>query len=383
MEAAKLNQLKEEINKYSYDEATHKLFAIKGDIVDYKLNIANKESHLKGLKSGKDVKQIARIKDLKIKVEKLKTTYVALKTNEELTALERVIKRKSVKKELIEAKKELHLANKFKNEALEKEYLEAVNSYNKLSNSEKSSQKSAHLTKLADINKINETNDNLVEIEKLEAEIKDEKTKLKEYLKINRKLMHLLSRQRIKTNRYNNLAEEKKEILKLDKVKDAATIKTLEKQYKDKQGKILKYQSNSFSYWLMLLAVLIEIIYVIVFLNKMYVSYLEFPTLIINLIFILFLFLSAMKVKVYSKSWTIINFVFGCYLFVRIFAVIPFVASDRPASYDEAGELISEATSYQDLRVWLYSFTIIMIVLIFISNIRSTLKIKERDLHLN
>ena len=81
MEAAKLNQLKEEINKYSYDEATHKLFAIKGDIVDYKLNIANKESHLKGLKSGKDVKQIARIKDLKIKVEKLKTTYVALKTN--------------------------------------------------------------------------------------------------------------------------------------------------------------------------------------------------------------------------------------------------------------------------------------------------------------
>ena len=82
MEAAKLNQLKEEINKYSYDEATHKLFAIKGDIVDYKLNIANKESHLKGLKSGKDVKQIARIKDLKIKVEKLKNLFGAFSGDE-------------------------------------------------------------------------------------------------------------------------------------------------------------------------------------------------------------------------------------------------------------------------------------------------------------
>ena len=133
----------------------------------------------------------------------------------------------------------------------------------------------------------------------------------------------------------------------------------------------------------MLLVVLIELIYIIVFLNKMYVSYMEFPTLIINLVFTLFLFLSAMKIKVYNKTWTTINFIYSAYLVLRIFVVIPFIASDHEAVYDDAGQIVQQALNYQSLRQTLYILSAVMLGLILLANIRSVYKIKQRTLHLD
>lgn len=355
---------KEKISNYTYDEAVHALFAIDGQIIDYKLEIAAKVERLKALKKGKEDEQINNIKNLAIQIEKLKTTYIALKTNDEMTYFERIKNRKEIKEQLKVLKLKHKVAKKF---AVAKDYENYIDTH-------------------ADLTKIDveiATIDNISEITKINAEISALKQTLKKYKKENNELRRALKIQKIKTARYSRLAEEKKAILTLDKVKDKEKIDELEQEYHNKKGKVLKYQANSLSYWLMLLVVLLEVIYIIVFLNSMYVSYMEFPVLIINLIFTLFLFLSAMKVKVYNKTWTIINFIFSIYLIIRIFVVVPFVAVDHEALLDESGQIVQAAISYADLRTKLYVLSGIMLGLVLLANVRSYLKIRERNLHLD
>ena len=147
----------------------------------------------------------------------------------------------------------------------------------------------------------------------------------------------------------------------------------------EKYGKSLKYQYSTVSYWLMLLVIVLQIVYIIVFLNDMKINYLEFPVLIINLVITLILFLSAMKVKVHNKKWTYVNFGFSGYLIVRIFAIIPLIAHDYDEVLDEAGEVITQAISYSSLRTVLIVISAIMLGLILISSIISIKRISLRE----
>ena len=445
-------ELQKTIANYSYDEATHALFANKGQIIDYKQELSENKKLLKVLFEGKTADHIKYIRDLEINLIKSKTTYKALKTNDELTQYQRTVKRKELKVHIKNIKKQIKLAKKFTNQDSYNEYVrldkeieglkknpveleinneilqvkketlknqalyktKGLDKETYLTNKNKLTTKLNNLKEEVEKNK-NNIVDNTKEIEILENKkltvINDDKViideekvnqiktkidtlknEIREFKTRVRYENKLLNRQRIKTLRYNNLAEEKKQIkqnvvLLKKKAKNKEELvnnnKKLTKEYKEKRGKVLKYQTNSLSYYFMLLVVLLEIIYVIIFLNKMYVSYMEFPTLIVNLVFILFLFLSAMKVKVYNKGWSIINLIFAVYLIIRIFVVIPFFAADRDPVYDETGKLITDAISYVGLRNILYGFSISMIVLIALSNIYSLFKIKERNAHLN
>ncbi len=366
---------KNEIANYSYEKATHELFAIEGNIIDYKIAINNKKAFLKDLKLHKEDELIKEIANLRMQMDKLKTTYDALATNEELSYFEKVKKRKDVKKELNATKKLYKAAKKLSTKKDYDSYLQLFND----DTLDKDNKKAKLDEVIANAAKLDKTK----EISTVETEIVNIKTELTKYKKDNRQLRKLLKWQKIKRAKYGRLADEKKEILTLNRKTDASKIKELKKHYKDKKGKVLKYQSNNLSYYLMLLVVLIELIYIIVFLNKMYVSYMEFPTLIINLVFTLFLFLSAMKIKVYNKTWTTINFIYSAYLVLRIFVVIPFIASDHEAVYDDAGQIVQQALNYQSLRQTLYILSAVMLGLILLANIRSVYKIKQRTLHLD
>ena len=57
---------KNEIANYSYEKATHELFAIEGNIIDYKIAINNKKAFLKDLKLHKEDELIKEIANLRI-----------------------------------------------------------------------------------------------------------------------------------------------------------------------------------------------------------------------------------------------------------------------------------------------------------------------------
>ena len=366
---------KAKISNYSYEQTNHALLEIEGNIIDYKIAINNKVSFLKNLKQHKELELISKIAGLKMQREKYKTTYVALATNEELSYFERVTRRNNVKQEIKKNKVLSKAAKKLSTLSDYNDYYE-VFSNNDISLEDK---KKRCQEILASAKKVDKSK----EIATAENELENLKLELKKYKQTNKEKRRILYWQKVKTAKYGRLADEKKAILKLDKNKDSDSVKELNNQYRTKLGKVLKYQSNILSYYTMLLAVLFEIIYIIIFLNKMYVSYMEFPTLIINLIFTLVLFLSAMKVKVYSKTWTTINFVYSAYLLVRIFFVIPFVAKDHDAVLSESGEVVQTAIDYSNLRETLYIISAIMLVLILFANIRSAYKIKQRQLYLD
>ena len=63
--------------------------------------------------------------------------------------------------------------------------------------------------------------------------------------------------------------------------------------------------------------------------------------------------------------------------------VIPFIASDHEAVYDDAGQIVQQALNYQSLRQTLYILSAVMLGLILLANIRSVYKIKQRTLHLD
>ena len=329
-------QLKKQIANYSYDEATHALFANKGQIIDYKQELDSNKHLLKVLYEGKTDDYIKYISNLKISLIKVKTTYKALKFNDELSQYQRTIKRKDLKIKIKEIKKEIKLAKKFTNLNSYNEYInlieqkeelkknpEEVRIQNNIESIKKELLKNkalyktkgetkdiylANKSKLTEeLNKLNQDlvnlknkkidnseaianienkqlevigNDKVVSNEEKVNELNNKIQTLKNDLKtFKHKVRYenkLLNRQRIKTLRYNNLAEEKKVIKQnnLDVKKKQGNKeellnnnKVLLKEYKDKRGKVLKYKANGLSYYFMLLVVLLEIIYVIIFLK--------------------------------------------------------------------------------------------------------------------
>lgn len=398
---------KTKYENFSYEEAKNTLFSFKEQVIDLKNENNTYKDEIKRVKAKYTSEKVSKINKLTVELNKSKTTYKALKTNTEFTEYVRSQKRKALSINIKELKQKLKVVKKnLTTEAENNAFTLIENKYSLKSEikdkkrlyaaKDKKAQKSQELSdlrvKLAKTNielktiikngnqKLSVSADEIVKLEKLISENNEKIKNIKSSTSYDRKL---LKSQMRKQFIYNNLADEQKEIKNLEKngefdgEKKASLLASL----KEKRGKILKFQANSLSYWLVLLVVFIEVLYTIFMLNQMYVDYMVFPSLIVNLIFILMLFLSALKIKTYSSFWTNVNYGFSIYLVLRIFVVIPFVCKDREAVYED-GKLVVDAISYGDLRTQLIVCTLIMLVVLLVASLNSSYKIKNRVLYL-
>ncbi len=85
------------------------------------------------------------------------------------------------------------------------------------------------------------------------------------------------------------------------------------------------YKTDSFGYWFLLLAVALEVIYIIVALSVMPREYLLGIMILFNIAVLLFLFTAALKVKNYVKQFSIASIAYGVYNVLRIVVVVPFI----------------------------------------------------------
>lgn len=409
MDKVQLKELKQDLANYTYDDLLHRYFANKGQIIDYNQEINRLKGELKLAKKNISKERRDQIFRLRVEIRKLKSTREALKSSVEFKEIVITKKRADLKKQINKCKADLKQVVKNCKLPQNEDFVTKCESLNKQivdTKEQISSLKS-------------DSKNNKAKIEQLNAKLKSLKLELKEYVRtskeansksfevvvsgLNKQILNvkkeltefksntkhenrILRRQMLLKRNFNNLPDEYKQVKKLDSNDPNYSQKKKEllKPYVVKSGRVLKYQFNSLSYWLMLLVILLQIIYIITFLNKMEVNYLEFPVLIVNLVITLALFLSAMKVKVHSKFWTTVNYVFSGYLLVRIFVIIPFFAKDYPAEIDEAtGQIMKAARDYSGLRMELIIFSVIMLAITLISTVMSTLRIKKRDFYYN
>jgi len=94
---------------------------------------------------------------------------------------------------------------------------------------------------------------------------------------------------------------------------------------KEKKAYVSLYKKDTLSYSLILCAILAELIYVIMVLDVMSVSYLMGITVMLNILILFALFTCAMKVSVYHKTWALIAVFLGIYMLVRMFVLVPLV----------------------------------------------------------
>lgn len=387
----------EKIKNYSFEQALNELLANKGHVVDLKLEIEQKKKELKRLEKALTLEKENELFEIKVKINQLKATKKALKTSTEFPQFIIYKKRHKLAKEIKELKHLYRIRKYF----LADEIGALSESIKAMKNELKKAKKQKNTSEIAKLkNNIAKTSVALKELKKnskkqaiasvnikecqgIEERIADLKVQKKCFQKEHRNENILLRRKMIAQRHLNNMAQEKHEVLNLNKNEADYKAKKVEllKPFHEKYGKSLKYSFSSLAYLLMLAVILLQIIYIIVFLNDMKVNYLEFPVLIINLVITLVLFLSAMKVKVHSQFWTNLNFAFSAYLLVRILVIIPLIAHDYDAVYD--GEnIVEQAASYAGLRTQLIVFSAIMLALTLISSIISTKRIRTRNLYL-
>lgn len=387
----------EKIKNYSFEQALNELLANKGHVVDLKLEIEQKKKELKRLEKALTVEKENELFEIKVKINQLKATKKALKTSTEFPQFIIYKKRHKLAKEIKELKHLYRIRKYF----LADEIGALSESIKAMKNELKKAKKQKNTSEIAKLNNnIAKTSLALKELKKnskkqaiasvnikecqvIEERIADLKVQKKCFQKEHRNENILLRRKMIAQRHLNNMAQEKHEVLNLNKNEADYKAKKVEllKPFHEKYGKSLKYSFSSLAYLLMLAVILLQIIYIIVFLNDMKVNYLEFPVLIINLVITLVLFLSAMKVKVHSQFWTNLNFAFSAYLLVRILVIIPLIAHDYDAVY-EGENIVEQAASYAGLRTQLIVFSAIMLALTLISSIISTKRIRTRNLYL-
>lgn len=98
--------------------------------------------------------------------------------------------------------------------------------------------------------------------------------------------------------------------------------------------KLSFYKPDTFGYWLLLLTIVFEIIYVIQALSVMPRDFLVGIAILFNIVVLLFLFTCALKVKAYSKKFSYASIGYGIYNILRIIVVVPFILN---INYGEIG----------------------------------------------
>lgn len=94
---------------------------------------------------------------------------------------------------------------------------------------------------------------------------------------------------------------------------------------KEKKTYVSLYKKNGLPYSLTLLATLAELIYVVMVLDVMAVSYKMGFTVMINILVLFMLFACAMNVNVYHRGWSLTAVALGVYMLVRMAVIVPVV----------------------------------------------------------
>lgn len=142
------------------------------------------------------------------------------------------------------------------------------------------------------------------------------------------------------------------------------------KEQKERRSDLSFYIPDVQGYWLTLLSVVAEIIYLILLLSIMVRTFWVGITILVNIVFLLFLFTIAIKVKNYKKAFSICSIVFGIYCLVRILWVIQGLMGVDLSS--------TSATK----RGYIYGCNIYMIVASIYVGIRSFSKIKRQEIYI-
>lgn len=91
----------------------------------------------------------------------------------------------------------------------------------------------------------------------------------------------------------------------------------------EKKVYVTLYKKDAGSYALMLLATLVEFVYVIAILDVMPVSFMMGLTVIFNIFLIFLLFTCAVKMNVYQAKWAAVALAAGGYMVARALVIVP------------------------------------------------------------
>ena len=94
---------------------------------------------------------------------------------------------------------------------------------------------------------------------------------------------------------------------------------------KEKKVYVTLYKKDAPSYAMILLATLLEFVYVVSILDVMPVTFMMGVAVIVNIFLLFLLFTCAVKVNVYEIPWAAVSLIVGGYMLLRQFVLVPFV----------------------------------------------------------
>lgn len=148
-------------------------------------------------------------------------------------------------------------------------------------------------------------------------------------------------------------------------------IQLSKEEKKDWQSDLSFYTPNTLGYWLTLLSVAAEILYLILLLSVMVRNYWVGICILVNIAFLLLLFTIAIKVKNYKKTFSFVSIGFGIYCILRI-------------SYIIHGLMGVDLSTIPTIKlVFIYGANAYMILISILVGIHSYFKIKHQMLYLS
>lgn len=95
----------------------------------------------------------------------------------------------------------------------------------------------------------------------------------------------------------------------------------MERTIKDRKTDLSFYKPDVLSYYLILLATTLELVFLVLMLSVMPINYLIGVFILVNIGFLLMLFTTALETKVYKRRASITAIVFGGYCLTRLVTV--------------------------------------------------------------
>ncbi len=140
---------------------------------------------------------------------------------------------------------------------------------------------------------------------------------------------------------------------------------------KDWRSDLSFYIPNTLGYWLTLLSVAAEIVYLILLLSVMVRNYWVGICILVNIAFLLLLFTIAIKVKNYKKTFSFVSIGFGIYCILRIAYIIH-------------GLMKVDLSTVPTIKlIFIYGANAYMILISILVGIHSYFKIKHQMLYLS
>lgn len=105
---------------------------------------------------------------------------------------------------------------------------------------------------------------------------------------------------------------------------EVENVETTIENFKNKKTDLTFYKPDKMAYNMVMLATVLELVYLVVMLGLMELNYVIGIFILVNICFLLLLFTIALEVKVYKPKSSVLAIIFGTYALSRI-VIVPFV----------------------------------------------------------